>query len=376
MIDVQIQTRTKPVLKLNPGIESKQFLPLPKPTGTYPFRLNIQAISPTISSQKLVFHLVGDTGSVVDPSYQKYVVREMDSHFSEEIAITDQPAFLYHAGDVVYNFGETAHYYQQFFNPYRNYPKPIFAIAGNHDGDVDFTRENPPQSLQAFTRVFCDTKQQMIDLAGDSGRKSMVQPNVYWTLVTPLANFIGLYCNVTKFGVITEEQRLWFINELQNAALEQPKKAIIVTLHHSPYSCDTNHGSSLNMIEFLDKAFEASGVKPSIVFSGHVHNYQRFERKYADGSIVPFIVAGAGGYVDLHTIAENDDPEFPDENEAFNDITLKNFCTNGHGFLKLVIEKQGSQLTLEGEYYKVNYLDEPTDIAERSEIYDTFKITI
>lgn len=376
MIVAKTQIRTKPVLKLNPGTEIKQFLPLPKPSGPYPYRLNIEAVAPNIASQKLVFHLVGDTGSVVDPSYQKYVVREMNTHFSKHLPETDQPAFLYHVGDVVYNFGEAEHYYQQFFNPYRNYPKPIFAIAGNHDGDVDFTKENPPQSLEAFTQVFCDTQHHEIDLAGDSGRKSMIQPNVYWTLATPLANFIGLYCNVTKFGIITEEQRLWFINELKNAAYERPEKAIIVTLHHSPYSCDINHGSSLNMIEFLDKAFEESGVKPNIVFSGHVHNYQRFHREYQDGAVIPFIVAGAGGYVDLHSIAENDDPEFPDQNKAFNHVTLQNFCTDGHGFLKLAIEKQGSQLTLTGDYFKVNYLDETLEAAERSEIYDTFQITI
>ncbi|MDB5013403.1 MAG: metallophosphoesterase [Daejeonella sp.] len=375
MIDVKTQNRTKPVLKLNPGTETKQFLPLPKPSGAYPYRLKLDAVTPEISSQKLVFHLVGDTGSVVDPSYQKYVVREMNTHFSKDKLTADQPAFLYHVGDVVYNFGEAEHYYQQFFNPYRNYPKPIFAIAGNHDGDVNFIRENPPKSLEAFTNVFCDIQQRDLDLAGDSGRKSMIQPNVYWTLVTPLANFIGLYCNVTKFGIITEEQRLWFINELKDAARQRPEKALIVTLHHSPYSCDTNHGSSLNMIDFLEKASEESGVKPDIVFSGHVHNYQRFHREYPDGTTIPFIVAGAGGYVDLHKIAENDDPEFPDENEAFNDVTLQSFCTDGHGFLKLEIEKQDSSLTLTGTYFKVNYLDEDSDPTDRSEIYDTFQIS-
>ena len=376
MIVVPTKIRTKPVLKLNPGIESRQFLPLPKPSGLYPYRLNIESVSPIINSQKLVFHLVGDTGSVVDPTYQKYVVRQMNEHVSKQLPATDQPAFLYHVGDVVYNFGEAAHYYQQFFNPYRHYLKPIFAIAGNHDGDVDFTKENPPKSLDAFTRVFCDTWQRDIDLAGNSRRKTMIQPNVYWTLQTPLANFIGLCCNVTKFGIITDEQRLWFINELKNAAQERPRKAIIVTLHHSPYSCDTNHGSSLNMIDFLDKAFEETGVKPDIVFSGHVHNYQRFHRKYTDGTVIPFIVAGAGGYVDLHRIAENNDPEFPDENEAFNDVTLQSFCTDGHGFLKIILEKHDSHLTLTGEYFKVNYLDEDSNPANRSEIYDTFQITI
>jgi hypothetical protein len=46
------------------------------------------------------------------------------------------PAFLFHLGDVVYNFGEGQHYYDQFYEPYRRYDRPIFAIPGNHDGAV------------------------------------------------------------------------------------------------------------------------------------------------------------------------------------------------------------------------------------------------
>ena len=44
------------------------------------------------------------------------------------------PSFFYHLGDVVYNFGEAAYYYDQFYEPYRNYPAPILGIPGNHDG--------------------------------------------------------------------------------------------------------------------------------------------------------------------------------------------------------------------------------------------------
>ena len=374
MIDTRIKTRTKPVIKIHAGTETKSFLPPPTPSGKLPYRLNLESFTPLSNSKKLVFHLVGDTGSVVDPYYQKYVVREMNKHFTPAIATENHPAFLYHVGDVVYNFGEAAHYYDQFFNPYRQYPKPILAIPGNHDGDVDLTNEDAPASLSAFTKVFCDTEANDIDLAQDSGRKTMVQPNVYFTLETPLANFIGLYSNTTKFGVIADEQKYWFINELKHVANAHPGKFIIVTLHHSPYSADTNHGSSLNMIRFLENAFAESGVKPHLVFSGHVHNYQRFHKQYPDGSMIPFIVAGAGGYVDLHNLAELDDPDFPDEDAAFEDVTLQNFCTDGHGFLKISIEKQVDKLILNGEYYRVNYLDEPSDLRETAELFDRFQV--
>ena len=46
------------------------------------------------------------------------------------------PSFFFHLGDVVYNFGEAQYYYDQFYEPFRAYDRPIFAIPGNHDGMV------------------------------------------------------------------------------------------------------------------------------------------------------------------------------------------------------------------------------------------------
>ncbi|PIH03164.1 hypothetical protein CS542_02890 [Pedobacter sp. IW39] len=38
-----------------------------------------------------------------------------------------------------------------------------------------------------------------------------------------------------------------------------------------PYSADFNHSSSLPMINFMEDCFEAAGVTPDLVLSGHVH---------------------------------------------------------------------------------------------------------
>jgi hypothetical protein len=37
--------------------------------------------------------------------------------------------------------------------------------------------------------------------------------------------------------------------------------------------------------------FTAMGIRPDIVFSGLVHNYQRFAKHYPDGTHLPYIVA-------------------------------------------------------------------------------------
>ena len=53
------------------------------------------------------------------------------------------PAFFFHLGDVIYNFGEADYYYDQFYEPFRAYDRPIFAIPGNHDGAVTYTQRRP-----------------------------------------------------------------------------------------------------------------------------------------------------------------------------------------------------------------------------------------
>ena len=44
--------------------------------------------------------------------------------------------FFFTSVTVVYNFGESRYYYDQFYEPFRAYPAPIFAIPGNHDSFV------------------------------------------------------------------------------------------------------------------------------------------------------------------------------------------------------------------------------------------------
>ena len=47
----------------------------------------------------------------------------------------------------------------------------------------------------------------------ESLRTAMVQPNFYWTLTTPLANFVGLYSGISEGGETRSPQIGWFINE-------------------------------------------------------------------------------------------------------------------------------------------------------------------
>ncbi|SEM36028.1 3',5'-cyclic AMP phosphodiesterase CpdA [Olivibacter domesticus] len=352
--------RKRPVVLNNVQDDSFKWKPLPKAAGKWPYRLDINKVllGEDLSSS-MQFHMVGDTGSVKHSDFQRLVAKEMTSQISMAEQDFTVPSFLLHLGDIVYNHGEANEYPAQFFDPYEQYPAPIFAIPGNHDADINPDSKTPYASLAAFTEVFCAREQQLIAFSKGSNRLSMIQPNVYWTLKTPLANFICLYGNITKFGTITEEQEAWFIQELLNAHLERPDKALIICLHHAPYSADTNHGSSLQMISFLEKSYDKAGVKPDIVFSGHVHSYQRFSKHYTDGTIVPYIVAGAGGYAGLHPIAKLDDANVTDDLAILKDVRLENYCDDCYGFLKVEIKKINGNLLLTGEYHTLadNCLD-------------------
>jgi predicted phosphodiesterase len=352
------QKHNTPVIKLNQPDDNYKFQPLPKPSGEYPYHLCADKFLST-DSQELVFHMVGDTGGRLNPDFQKKVAAEMALQFGDASQQQGVPQFLYHLGDVVYHFGEAQHYDEQFFIPYGKYPAPIFAIAGNHDSDVNLNSEVPYQSLDAFEAVFCNAVSGNISFNSDQTWKSRTQPNIFWTLETPLANIIGLHTNVPKYGIVTPEQRDWFVEELRAADKQRPDKAIIVCLHHAPYSADFNHSSSLPMITFLEEAFAQSGVRPDIVFSGHVHNYQRFEKSYPDGKLLPFIVAGAGGFDELHALARIDQEAYSKEHPLLKDVVLMNYCDNQHGFLKITLNRQGVGLTLTGEYYTIPHQIDP-----------------
>jgi hypothetical protein len=116
----------------------------------------------------------------------------------------------------------------------------------------------------------------------------------------------------------------------------------------------------------------SAGVKPDIIFSGHVHNYQRFSKQYEDGKTLPFIVAGAGGFDELHQLADPYDSNYSAKSDLFNKVQLDSYCDNRHGFLKVSIEKTPFSFTIQGEYYTVPSLN--TD--EEAILFDRFSIDL
>ncbi len=335
------------VSRSNASQSSQAFQPLPEPTGKAPFRFSLDEAVGAAEAKQLTgaaqidFHVIGDSGGVKYPVSQQLVADVMARDFAGS---GPAPAFCYHLGDVVYYNGEGTQYYPQFYEPYRDYPAPILAIPGNHDGDpLDASLE---PSLAAFVRTFCAKSPGVLPEAGDAPRTTMVQPNVYWTLQAPFFTILSLYSNVPDGGEIDAAQKSWLVGELQAA----PHRALIVSLHHPPYSADVEHGGSERMGKLLDSAFAEAERIPDLILSGHVHNYQRFTRAFK-GREIPYLVIGAGGYWHLHRIAnaangsEVRTPwQVPDS-----DITLDAYADDRHGFMRLSVEEK----TINGSYTTV-----------------------
>src|SRR5262249_33280603 len=127
--------------------------------------------------KQIVFHAVGDTGNTAGPKDQEYVGSKMLSDFEEQND-KDKPSFFFHLGDVVYSFGEQEYYYDQFYDAYRNYPAPIFGIAGNHDGIIK--PGTTGKSLATYWENFCQKDWVIAPEAGQLSRTAMIQPGVYY----------------------------------------------------------------------------------------------------------------------------------------------------------------------------------------------------
>src|SRR5271166_1506168 len=199
---------------------------------------------------KLVFHCVGDTGGIHGTEAQEAVAHAMEAQI-QSAAATDRPAFFYHLGDVVYFNGLRDLYGVQFYDPYKYYPAPIFAIPGNHDGDTQTRPGDTPDhepSLSGFIDNFCDSQPKHLD----TYRETMTQPYVYWVLEAPFATVIGLYSNVdgSLDGRGTNEQQRWIEGQMRSAPAD---KCLIVAVHHPPYSLDSDHGGSPVILAALER---------------------------------------------------------------------------------------------------------------------------
>ncbi|HEY2547145.1 MAG TPA: metallophosphoesterase [Candidatus Acidoferrum sp.] len=333
---------------------------IPAPWKTPPIMALSDVIGEAASEEiraagKIVFHSAGDTGGVKEPSHQFAVADAMSADIGTETYANGRPALFYHLGDVVYYFGQERYYYDQFYDPYRDYAAPIFAIPGNHDG-VLFKSEPVPFSLAPFVENFCSKAPTSDPSAKGFARTTMTQPGVYFTLNAPFLKIIGLYSNTGEStGIISDATtgtaQLQFLqSQLAAAAAQRAQKgaapfALVIAVHHPPFTISNTHFPSPAMLAQIDQACTTAKIWPDIVLSGHAHLYERYTRVMkADGRQIGYVVAGNGGYLNLSDPRQgkngvNPQPGIPGIDGKGNQLTLNVYNNTTHGFLRLTVDE-------------------------------------
>lgn len=297
-------------------------------------------------SGSITFHAVGDTGS---PDTMTEII---STAMAADYNIADagnSPAFLFHLGDVIYYDNSMQGYTQQFYTPYKHYPGKIIAIPGNHDGELfKYDQVGQPStgqtvSLQAFQDNFCQLLPGVPAGAATIYREMISQPAVYWYLNAPFVDIVALYSNVadgpgfiSDNKVVGKVQKTWFTETLTAIAAQRkkgPRKALIVAVHHPPYS-GGGHSPSIAMSKDIDDSCQTAGIMPDAVLSGHSHNYQRFTRYYPLKSVkmqIPYCVVGCSGH-GIQSVAHATG-EMIDNDHTF-DSSLE-----GYGYITVTVDK-------------------------------------
>jgi len=317
-------------------------LPAAAPSNTV---LDFNTIDPVgnqsiVSSGAMSFSMVGCSG---DPATQTNTLA-----VAEAMIQAGPGSFFYHLGDLTYtpdesgsgssadtatNNDEPPLWNSQFYAPYSKYPKTIFSIAGNHDGKASST---PAQSQIAnyFANFCANSNQWPTPWTQNSTdqRPAVIQPYPYWTLVTPLAYIVGLYTNVVNGGMLDDPsqyprftdgpQYQWLVAQLQSIAAQNrkaaQKRAVLLALHYPPYSGAANFnvrgdqsrgkskgsGNAPYLAVAIQQAFTDAGQRPDVIYSAHAHLFQRLSYTFADGTVMPCIVAGCGGHSPLEVLSE------------------------------------------------------------------------
>src|SRR6202011_3838141 len=339
--------------------------------------LGPQVVKKITGAGSIVFHALGDSGASNAGKYANELrVADQVTLDTASAAEKSRAAFLFHLGDVVYNFGEAQYYYDQFYDPFRNYPAPIFAIPGNHDSFIVPGTAAGHTPLDTFQRNFCAKDHVITPEAGSLHRTAMTQPGVYFTLDAPFVRIIGLFSNALEDpGVISNLDKKWsavsniqtdFLKaQLQRIKQEKYPGAVLLAVHHPPFSYSPpkktggaggNHGCSTVMLEQIDTICHEVGVYPHAFLSAHAHNYQRYTRIMNFGGKeidVPFVVCGDGGHnVNPLVRAQRGSPavepragddvkylEGKDKVAKVNHLILAKYDDHNYGYLRVYVDK-------------------------------------
>ncbi len=139
-----------------------------------------------------------------------------------------------------------------------------------------------------------------------------------------------------KSSVVTDEQLDFLVTQLTRA--KATNNAVIVALHHPPFTAGKSHSASPAMLKDLDACCKKANFWPHAFISGHAHNYQRYTRT-VDGHDIPYIVVGNAGHG--LTAIRNSSNAGPLRTpvKLSDELIFENYDDKNYGYLRVVVDK-------------------------------------
>lgn len=205
------------------------------------------------------------------------------------------PNYFVQVGDVVYGRGLSSEYYEKYF-PVYNCDKPAagacgatlrraitLALPGNHDIQPKMDFAATPDALGYFLYYSLPLNGPLTARQGDSLPVLSGSPEQIETFLKSAPSYPRMAMYSVDYGGVhwtmldsntytdwtTPALREWVRQDLRAARKADWR---FVGVHHPPFNSSKAHFND-QWIRLLSDIFEEEGV--DIVFSGHVHNYQR-----------------------------------------------------------------------------------------------------
>lgn len=248
------------------------------------------------------FIVVGDTGE--GDASQYAVVKPM-------LARGRDTDFMVICSDVIYPAGDAEDYEIKFYEPYKDYARPIYALPGNHDwydGLVGFMHhlcgsdvpalpitEERASSLKERLRLLLWRRPMkrgpdaLPERRRTGGDRRSSQRSPYFAIETGPLLILGI--DTGMGGEIDREQGEW----LRRISREVAKPKLLLT--GKPLYVDgEHHPAPIEGGGTVDEIVRAPEHGYVAAIGGDIHNYQRYSVKIGGReALLHYIVSGGGG---------------------------------------------------------------------------------
>jgi hypothetical protein len=237
---------------------------------------------PGVGTAGVTFHLMGDPGQTENT---QATLNEM---LTAEHSLTGPSGGIFNMGDLSY-----ANSVEPRWDDFGNFRQfiatevPMLSTVGNHEWTEEL------YSFDAYLNRF--------DNPPVNGKREL-----YYSVDVGLAHWVMVtgYCKETKVSSVMPclndgtDQRAWLMNDL--ASVDRSVTPWVFVVFHQPYMNSNTHHDIASEGESMQHAIEdiLYNGKVDVVFSGHVHAYERScqSYKYSCTAGAPYyITIGDGG---------------------------------------------------------------------------------